>query len=125
MLAIIQGLLGEPSKGFYVCSKVLQANGGGKDSSQILYQWETEHAHLVLREGCSFRDLTRWYITYFLARGGRILRYKEMKWGRDVPDQDLFPSFNGACSISDTVKFNRSNLYKWSFSSSLLPRGVK
>lgn len=34
-MAIIQGLVGEFSKGFYVCANVLEANRGNKDSGQM------------------------------------------------------------------------------------------
>lgn len=68
MLAIIQDLLGEFSKSFYVCYNVLQANRGNKDGSQMIVPVRNKMylPGLEDREAASFQNLTRLCISYIL-----------------------------------------------------------
>ena len=79
MLAIIQALLGEFSKGY----KVLQANGRNRDGSQMIIPMGngTCSPGLEVRKVGSFRNLSWLYILYMLAGRGSIVRPKKKRVG--------------------------------------------
>lgn len=87
---------------------------GTKMMANWLYQWKTECAHLALRRG-RLAALGIWpgcrYYTV-LAKGDSTVRWGQMEWGQNKPDQNpyLSPSFSGACSIPGTMCFNRPSL---------------
>lgn len=78
-MAIIQDLLGEFSKG----CKVLQANGGNRDGSQMIIpvRNRTCSPGLEVRKVGSFRNLTSLYILYMLAGRESIVRHKKKRVG--------------------------------------------
>lgn len=63
---------------------------------------------LSLEEIGSFRNSTRLYIPYMLARNRGTVRDKEMDWEQDVLDQapHFLSSFNDACFNPGIVHFN-------------------
>lgn len=109
LLAVIQVLLGKFSKGY----KVLQANWGNRDGSQMIIPVgnRTCSPDLEARKVGSFRDLTWWHVLYLLAIHGEGALSDIRSWW-DKPDQNpyILPSFNDMCSILGVMYFSRCSL---------------
>lgn len=108
-LAIIQGLLGELSKAFYVWTYILQVSGGTKTSAKWSYLWKRDSTWPWGEGAWQFQDLDLVVHTIHIGRAGNTVG-EEIHWGQDMPDQDphfLF-SFSGVCSMLGAGHFIRN-----------------
>lgn len=109
LLANIQSLLGEFSKGYNILRPTGRIKTAARDHISGKQNVPT---CLEDREVGSFQNLTWLSLPHMLARGGSTVRHERMNWVRDMPDQKLhfLPSFNGVYSMPGIMCFNGSSL---------------
>lgn len=97
-------------RAFYLISS--RAVEGTKMVAKWSYQWKTEHAHLAFKSG-RLAALGTWPDHAHHPCWPEIAPSGIRRWtGQDMPNQDpsFLLSFNGVCSTTGIVPFNRSSL---------------